>query len=106
VSMLDALSVGVPVEALARYFEFWLLRLEGVYPESRGNLSEAALGFLVAASRVSPRQLSNVPAPPGALRELERVHRRLIGTHLEKTLRSDRVLRDLRRSGSPAQRVQ
>jgi len=31
------------------------------------------------------------------LRELENVHRALIATHLEKTLRSERVLRDLRR---------
>ena len=27
-----ALSVGVPVERVARYFEYWLLRLQGVYP--------------------------------------------------------------------------
>jgi hypothetical protein len=31
------------------------------------------------------------------LNELEHVHRALIATHLEKTLKSDRVLRDLRR---------
>ena len=32
-SMLDALAAGAPVEPLARYFEYWLLRLQGVYPE-------------------------------------------------------------------------
>jgi hypothetical protein len=32
------------------------------------------------------------------LRELETVHRTLISMHLEKTLKSDRVLRDLRRT--------
>jgi hypothetical protein len=31
------------------------------------------------------------------LRELETVHRSLIAMHLEKTLKSDRVIRDLRR---------
>ena len=31
-SMLDALAAGAPVEPLARYFEYWLLRLQGVYP--------------------------------------------------------------------------
>jgi len=36
-SMLDALSAGAPVEPLARYFEYWLLRLQGVYPEARGT---------------------------------------------------------------------
>ncbi len=31
-SVVDALGSGVAVEPLARYFEYWLLRLEGVYP--------------------------------------------------------------------------
>jgi len=31
-SMVDALAAGVPPEPLARYFEYWLLRLQGVYP--------------------------------------------------------------------------
>lgn len=31
-SMIDALTAGVPPEPLARYFEYWLLRLQGVYP--------------------------------------------------------------------------
>src|SRR5919106_5808549 len=32
-SMVDAVAAGAPVEPLARYFEYWLLRLQGVYPE-------------------------------------------------------------------------
>ena len=31
-SMTDAFAGGAPVEPLARYFEYWLLRLQGVYP--------------------------------------------------------------------------
>jgi hypothetical protein len=34
----------------------------------------------------------------GALGELERVHRALIGMHLDKELKSARVLRDMRRA--------
>ena len=30
--MTDAIAAGAPVEPLARYFEYWLLRLQGVYP--------------------------------------------------------------------------
>src|SRR4029077_6835722 len=30
-SMVDARAENVPIEPLARYFEFWLLRLQGVY---------------------------------------------------------------------------
>ena len=96
-SMLDALTSGVPVEPLARYFEYWLLRLQGVYPEARGTLSPAALGFLTAARSVPPREVGAVAADVRALRELEGVHRALIATHLEKSLKSDRVLRELRR---------
>jgi len=31
-SAVDAIADGVPLEPLARYFEYWLLRLQGVYP--------------------------------------------------------------------------
>ena len=96
-AMLDALSAGVAVEPLARYFEYWLLRLQGVYPESHAGLSDAAIAFLVGSRTVPPQQVGMVPAEPRALRELENVHRTLITMHLEKTLKSDRVLRDLRR---------
>jgi DNA repair protein RecO (recombination protein O) len=96
-SMLDALSAGAPVEPLARYFEYWLLRLQGVYPESRGTLSNEAMAFLAASRSVAPQQVGDVAAPRGALKELETVHRALIAMHLEKQLKSDRVLRDLRR---------
>ena len=96
-SMLDALAAGVSVEPLARYFEYWLLRLQGVYPESRGTLSNGALTFLSASRGVPPQQIGDVPADGRVLKELENVHRALIAMHLEKTLKSDRVLRDLRR---------
>jgi DNA repair protein RecO (recombination protein O) len=96
-SMLDAMATGAPIDALARYFEYWLLRLQGVYPESRGSLSEGAVAFLASARSVSPQQVGLTPTPPQVLTELENVHRNLIAMHLEKTLKSDRVLRDLRR---------
>jgi len=96
-SMLDALAAGAPVVPLARYFEYWLLRLQGVYPESQGTLSGAAMAFLAGSRSVPPHQVGQVPASRPALRELETVHRGLITMHLEKTLKSDRVLRDIRR---------
>jgi len=96
-SMLEALGAGVPVEPLARYFEYWLLRLQGVYPESRGTLSAGALTFLAASRGVAPGRVGELPAGRDVLKELESVHRTLITTHLEKSLKSERVLRDLRR---------
>lgn len=97
VSMLEALSSGTPVEPLARYFEYWLLRLQGVYPEARGTLSAGAMVFLAGSRALPPQQIGELATESRVLRELENVHRALIATHLEKTLKSDRVLRDLRR---------
>jgi hypothetical protein len=86
----------VPIEPLARYFEYWLLRLQGVYePDLR--LSEEARSFLGAARGLSPFALGRVAVSRGALRELEASHRALIAMHLEKDLKSVRVLREMRR---------
>ncbi len=126
-AVVEALAAGAPVERLARYFEFWLLRLQGVYPSlaacSRcggalstgarlvgggtlacprcdrggegGSLSAAAMVFLAAARRIAPGALGDVELPAPAERELARAHRRLIATHLEKELKSVRVVRSL-----------
>ena len=98
-SMLGALAGGAPVEPLARYFEYWLLRLQGVYPEARGTLSARAASFLTASRSIAPDRIGDVPVDRRTVRELEQLHRGLIAMHLEKTLKSDRVLRDLRRHG-------
>jgi DNA repair protein RecO (recombination protein O) len=139
VSSVEALAVGVPVEPLARYFEFWLLRLQGVYPSvascgacgqpleagaqlapgadvftcpdcagssgRAGGLSRAALAFLRAARRLPPREVATVPATAAALAELEAIHRTLMGRHLERELKSTRVLRDFRRMTGTAGRA-
>ncbi len=124
----EALGLGGSVEALARYFEYWLLRLEGVYPaldvcarcgERRlddgavlvdrerhyaclecaptgGRLSAAAVAFLRAAARRTPADIVDADVGARTLREIERVHERLIAIHLEKELRSARVVKELR----------
>jgi DNA repair protein RecO (recombination protein O) len=132
-AVLDALvttslTVAVPVEHLVRYFEYWLLRLQGVYPslaacEGCGGtlaegarlpaqrrtlvcyrcapaagaltLSPQALGFLRGAAALAPARLTEIDLTPGAARELAAAHRTLIAWHLEKELRSTRVLRDM-----------
>jgi hypothetical protein len=96
VSMTDAIAEGVPIEPLARYFEFWLLRLQGVYQVDR-RLSDEAQAFLTTARSASPFGLARVVVSRAALRELEAAHRALIAMHLEKDLKSIRVLRDMRR---------
>jgi len=127
-SMIDALADGAPTDRLARYFEFWLLRLQGVYPQvsacpgcggpfdggavmpprdhhffcrrcaAPGGtiVSLEALRFLRSAAGAAPEALKGIPLDEGAGRELETAHRRLIHLHLEKELKSARVLRQLR----------
>ncbi len=97
-SMVDAIAVGVPIEPLARYFEYWLLRLQGVY-KADPRLSGEARAFLDTARGVSPFGLGGVAVSPRALRELEESHRALIAMHLEKDLKSVRVLREMSRGG-------
>ena len=127
-SVIDALTGGAPVPRLARYFEFWLLRLQGVYPQlsscpgcggafdggavmppkdahylcrrcvSAGagtTLSIEALRFLRSAAGSAPEALDGLPFDADVARELETAHRRLIHVHLEKELKSARVLREI-----------
>jgi len=95
-SMVDALAAGVPIEPLARYFEYWLLRLQGVY-EVDARLSDDAKAFLASARTSTPFGLAGLAVTRGTLHELEQAHRALIAMHLEKELKSARVLREMRR---------
>jgi hypothetical protein len=52
--------------------------------------------FLAAAGSAAPEKLEALLLPAAASRELETAHRRLIGLHLEKELKSARVLREMR----------
>jgi DNA repair protein RecO (recombination protein O) len=95
-SVVDAMAAGVPSDPLARYFEYWLLRLQGVYhPEPR--LSDDARAFLELARTSSPFALSGLAPSRSVLHELEAVHRQQIAGHLEKDLKSIRILREIRR---------
>ena len=95
-SVVDALAAAVPIEPLARYFEYWLLRLEGVY-EPDARLSAEARTFLASARTSTPFRLGDVLVSTDTLQELEVRHHALIAYHLEKELRSARVLREMRR---------
>jgi len=129
-AMIDAVAAGGSPEILARYFEYWILRLQGVYPGlacaacgslfERGAgavmpprdhafvcrscappgggtvLSPASIAFLHAAARLGPDEAGRAPLAAEAARELETAHRRLMNLHLEKELKSARVIRDMR----------
>ena len=95
-SVVDALAAREPIDPLARYFEYWLLRLQGVYQEDP-RASAGARAFLEAARNSSPLAVADLVVSAKTLREVETSHRVLIATHLEKDLKSVRVLREMRR---------
>jgi DNA repair protein RecO (recombination protein O) len=100
-SMVDALAAGVPPEPLTRYFEYWLLRLQGVYPPAsvlETKLTADALEFLHMAATTRPHDLAHTSADRAVLRELEHLHRSLMAMHLEREPRSIRVLKEMNRS--------
>ena len=150
-SVVDAMAHGMSPELLARYFEYWVLRLQGVYPPhlachrcgerftgrpsasagvsadrrdagawlsptegvltcspcaeglggrpSGARLSADALWFLALARQNGPRELAELMVAGPVLAELEALHRLLMARHLERELKSLRVLRELRRHG-------
>ena len=95
-SALEALLSGAPVEPLARYFECWLLKLQGVYPPDL-TLSSGAATFLEGVRTTAPRDVESLGASSRVLREIELIHRKLIAMHLDREPRSVRVLNELRR---------
>lgn len=129
-AVVDALAAGAPIDRLARYFEYWILRLQGVYPalnacpgcgvgleggavmpprehmflclscghDGSGTVvSTPAMRFLRLAARTPPEGMDSLELDARASRELETAHRRLLNTHLEKELKSVRVLREMGR---------
>ena len=69
-SALDALVGGTPVDALARYFECWLLRLQGVYPPDLVALARRAGVSSTATRQVAPREVASLGASrPRAARD-------------------------------------
>jgi len=65
-------------------------------PVGGSRVGVDALKFLKAAGSTSADGLEALPLLPHVSRELETVHRRLLNLHLEKELKSARVLRELR----------
>ena len=93
-AVLGCLSSG-PVVSLARYFELWLLKLEGVLPDlsSRlpAELAEKASRWMAR----HPSRLEGETLTSGELKRLGRLSEELIESHLEKKLKSSRMLKEL-----------
>jgi DNA repair protein RecO (recombination protein O) len=126
-AVLRAGEAGVSEEGLSRYLEAWLLRLHGLYPPldrcagcaaplrgvgldyhapSRGfacggcahptgpRIPPEGRSFLEQIFSTPPARLA---APPAGAGVLESFHETLISEHLERHLRSGRVLKEVAR---------
>lgn len=91
---LDAME-RVPIDLLARYFEFWLLRLEGVLPALNRILSDGLAEKTLQVLKSPPGSLGEVSFNREELGQLESAASKLIEYHLEKPLRAKKVLKDL-----------
>jgi DNA repair protein RecO (recombination protein O) len=93
-AVLDA-SDSIPITVLARYFELWILRLEGVLPSLQKSLPEELSGKALSMMRVHPGELKDFAVSQEELKALERLAGGLIESHLEKRLKSRQVLNEL-----------
>jgi DNA repair protein RecO (recombination protein O) len=130
IAVVRAAEEGRDVNALARYLEAWLLRLHGLYPplercsgcdsplprtallyddvahgfvcDTCGPASGPILGREARAflERVFAQPPAQMTPPPAEARALTAFHQNLIRRHLERELRSPRILEDVRRSAS------
>jgi len=123
-SVLHAAGEGASSVSLTRYLEAWLLKLQGIYPpldtcaSCGGALAEGALWYHEAAHGFVCRRCgpasgpmlseagrdflrTSFRRPPGEVEDspaaatLQGFHQSLITRHLERELRSFRVLRDV-----------
>ena len=62
-SALEALVGGAPPEALARYFECWLLRLQGVYPSDLRSRAGRRTSWKACARLARERWSRSAPRP-------------------------------------------
>jgi DNA repair protein RecO (recombination protein O) len=107
-AVVRAIEDGAPPERVGRYLEAWLLRLHGLFPPLDRCVSCGPASGPVLAVEVRALLATIFQKPPSALsgaadtpvRALEAFHRDLIAGHLERDLRSPRVIREVTREAA------
>ncbi len=90
-TVLEA-SQQVPVELLARYFELWLLQLEGVLPSFEGKLPPQLAVKAKNMMKLHATQLHTSDLSGEENKRLESLCSELIEYHLEKRLKTRKIL--------------
>ena len=85
----------VSIDRVARYFELWLLKLEGVLPSLESKLPSALAEKVYAMMKVPAAELDTVQLSGEENRRLESLSSQLIEYHLEKQLKTKKMLKEL-----------
>lgn len=85
----------VPIDRVARYFELWLLKLEGVLPSLQEKLPPALAEKVYAMMKIPAAELDTVQLSGKENRRLESLSNQLIEYHLEKRLKAKKMLKEL-----------
>lgn len=93
-AVLEA-SQQVDIQWLARYFELWLLKLEGILPQLDQRLPSELAEKTRLLLKLHPSQLVNVDLSPPEVKTLETLSGELIEYHLEKKLKTRKMLQEL-----------
>ena len=80
---------------LARYFELWLLKLEGVLPPLERAFPAELAEKMRRMMRIPPAQLKSFTLPEEESKTAERILGAIIEGHLEKRLKSRALLAEL-----------
>jgi DNA repair protein RecO (recombination protein O) len=86
---------SVPVAILARYFELWLLKFEGVLPPLERVLDASMAEKMRTMMRLHPSRLNDFELSRGEMQATARMAAALIEGHLEKQLKSRSMLNEL-----------
>ena len=88
-------SGGIPIAILSRYFELWMLRLEGILPDLDTKLPKKLASKTHSYMATPPHKLDSQGLELGELERLGRFSEELIESHLEKKLKSRKILKEI-----------
>ena len=85
----------ISIDRVARYFELWLLKLEGVLPSLEAKLPPTLAEKVYAMMKIPAAELETVQLSGEENRRLESLSGQLIEYHLEKRLKTKKMLEEL-----------
>ena len=83
------------IDLLARYFELWILKLEGVLPPLDQKLPPELALKVTGMMKLQATELETTDLSPKECRRLENLCSELVEHHLEKRLKTRKLLKEL-----------